>query len=153
LDIGVRLTEYPSSGFGRPNPAVPETALQGRIPVLQNRRSSAWLSYNRRGRQIPLIFGLFALQRIRCLRLSLCKGAFRLGEPQRTREIGLRLALGATPTTIPEQAIVLTNSNRPAMMVAAWALKKDHGSTPLGRLCNFRLPGRAAISKSKDSIA
>src|SRR6516164_4150623 len=38
-------------------------------------------------------------------------------------------------------------------MVAAWSLKKDHGSTPLGRLCNFRLPGRAAISKSKDSIS
>jgi hypothetical protein len=32
-------------------------------------------------------------------------------------------------------------------MVAAWSLKKDHGSTPLGRLCKFRLPGRAAISK------
>jgi hypothetical protein len=39
-------------------------------------------------------------------------------------------------------------------MVAALTLKKDTGSTPLGRLCDFRQPGRAAsISKREDGIA
>jgi hypothetical protein len=32
-------------------------------------------------------------------------------------------------------------------------LEKGRGSTPLGRLCKFRLPGRAAISKDEDNIA
>jgi hypothetical protein len=37
-------------------------------------------------------------------------------------------------------------------MVAALFFNKDNGSTPLGRLCNLRQPGRAAsISKREEN--